>query len=291
MKALFLIIVGMLLFGCVQTGGEITEEKEPIVVNITVEGGAPPEEAQPAAEQPAAEEEAEVEEVEDPLTSLSQKEVSVNTKDGWKIYGTVYYSQFSPPTILIILIPMAGHDRSSYDKLILPLHEAVPGADILALDLRGHGKSTNIGTYTNFRAGDYRAAKNDLEAMVSYFSVARPSISTYYIVGASIGSSVALDYASGHGEVARVVMLSPGTEYSGFDITDDAEEYLHGLYITTGSEDSYSAASANQIYSMSPSDNKELKLYYGISAHGTDLFDATESSDKPVLEWIVDKLK
>ncbi|VVC01777.1 Uncharacterised protein [uncultured archaeon] len=87
-----------------------------------------------------------------------------------------------------------------------------------------------------------------------------------------------------------MVMISPGTSYDGFDITNDAQTYLHGLYLAVGSEDSYSANSASQIYSMSQSDSKDLKVYYGTSAHGNALFDATKNSDAPldnlVVSWL-----
>ena len=293
MKAIVLIFGLILLFGCVTvptqpageqeavTGAETAEEipEEPVVVTIPVE------------EEEEEEEPPVVEEEEDPLELINHKEMTFDATDGWKIYGTVYYATSDTPKILIMLIPMKEQDRSSYDELVPLLHDAIPSADVVALDMRGQGKSTNLGIHDNFQTGDFRAMKNDLKAVRSYYSVGRPSVDTIYLVGASIGSSAAIDYAEETGEVAKVVMLSPGISYSGFDIEDYVELYLHELYIVSASEDSYSANSANQIYYLSPSDTRELKLYYGTSAHGTDLFDATEDSADPLLEKTVNWLK
>ncbi len=293
MKALILIFGLILLLGCVGTGDAPSEAKEPTVVNIPV-GEAAEQAMEAAEEEPAPEPEPEPEPAaveEGPLDDIRHKELKFSTKDGWEIYGTVYYSDSDFPSTLVMLIPMLGSDRSSYDELVPLLHEDIPYADIIALDMRGHGKSTNIAEYTGFKSGDFRAMKNDLDAVVSYFSVGRPSVNRFYLVGASIGSSVALDYAEEHGEVSKLVMLSPGVEYQGFDISEDAENYLHEIYLVAGSGDSYSAESVGELYLLTPSDNKEKKIYYGTSAHGTALFDATKYSDEPVLDFIVSRLK
>lgn len=226
-----------------------------------------------------------------PLDSMNSKELKFKTKDGWEIYGTVYYSSSANPTTLIILIPMLGADRTSYDALIPSLHEEIPYADVIAMDMRGHGKSTNLGSYTRFQTGDFRAMKNDIGPVVSFFSVSRPTVNNYYLVGASMGSSVALDYAVDHGEVSKLVMISPGIEYREFDISDDAGEYLHELYLMASYEDTYSAESVSTIYNTCPSDSKEKKMYDGVDAHGTDLFEATEGKSEPAVDVIVKWIK
>ncbi|MEM2949373.1 MAG: hypothetical protein QXT05_03205 [Candidatus Bilamarchaeaceae archaeon] len=45
------------------------------------------------------------------------------------------------------------------------------------------------------------------------------------------------------------------------------------------------------MYDTSPSDAKELKVYYGINAHGTDLIEATATTSQPLEELIVRWLK
>lgn len=287
MRGLFLILGILLLVGCVQPGEEISEEKEvPIVTGeepVTVEvvvGGEEEEEAPP----PVVEE--------DPLAALEQEEMVFTTDDGWEIHGTVYYAThegLTYPDALIILVPELGEDRSVYDDIILPLHNAFPGADVLAIDPRGQGESTNRGSYTSFQIGDYPLLKKDLEAIEEYYAFWHKSADKFYIISASMGSSVAMDYAAEHGIVKRLVMLSPGTAYHDFDITDEAALYTHRLYIAVGSDDRYSAGSATEIYNTVSSETgeKKLKTYYGTSAHGTELFDASKDTDEPLLESII----
>ena len=306
MKSLILIFgLMVLLFGCVgtpetgapqettapsgteeETGGEVVD----IPVGESAETAVESQETEPEeTPEPEPEPEPVVETSE--LDELEQKEMKFDAKDGWDIYGTVYYTDTKQPSTLIILVPMLGADRTSYDELIVPLHEEIPYADIIAIDARGHGKSTNLGEYADFQTGDFRAMKNDLDAVVTYYTVTRPSIDTYYLVGASAGSSGCLAYAEEHDAVSKVVMISPGMEYQGFDITEYAEEYLHELYLMAGEDDSYSATSANTIYSISPSDTKEKKIYDGIEAHGTELFSATESYPDSAVDVIVKWVK
>ncbi len=296
----WMVFLPIFLFGCITPQREgVSGEEAPVVVNITVseteiqQAGEISNETVNEGTQTSGTTPSSTTEI-DALTAIAHKEIYFTTKDGWKIYGTLYYSgsnQNSRPTKVIVLIPQLGKDRNSYNELIPLLHTAIPGADIVALDMRGHGKSTNLGTYQAFQTGDFRASKNDLSALKDYLSVSRPSITTYYLVGASIGSSIAIDYAASHGEVAKVVMISPGTAYRNFDITEEAQTYLHELYIVAASEDSYSMVSANTIHANSPSDKKVLKIYYGISSHGTDLFNATKNKEEPLLPLIVDWLK
>ncbi len=286
MRGIFLILAATLLLGCVQQGevseGEripiVTGGEEPVVVNVTVTG-----------EEEVKEHEAEPEPT--ALELIRHKEITFRTSDGWDIYGTLYYATSDSPSTAIVLLPALGEDRSSYDELVPMLHSSFSNADVIALDPRGHGKSTNRGDYTGFQIGEYRAMKKDLIALKEHLLYSRFSVENYYIVGSSLGGSVALDYASESGDVKRVVMISPGISYHDLDITEDAETYSHRLYMAVASDDRYSASSADTIYSVSPADRKEVKTYYGMSEHGTDLFDATKDDEEPLLELVVEWLR
>jgi hypothetical protein len=289
MRGIILVIAAVLLLGCVQAG--VPEEEREQTIEVTMD--EEPEEIT-EAEMP---EEVPEEEEEEPsaVEALRQKEYNVKTTDGWEIYFTIYYSKeehdVTAPDTAVVLLHQLGSDRSSYDGLVPLIHEALPTADVIAVDWRGHGKSTNKGSYLSFQPGDYRVAKKDLEKIEDKLSVLRPSIKKYYLVGASIGSSIALDYGDENANVAKVVMISPGIAYHEFDITEDAESYLHDLYITVASDDHYSMNSAGEIYGLCPSDNKELMTYYGKSEHGTALLDATENDEEPLKEVITGWLK
>ena len=307
MKSTYILVLllGLVLFGCVgappaEAPQDADETTEPVVYNVTPETEEPVEEPETEVDETEDETEETDEETEeteetDELSEIESEEISFRTQDQWEIYATIYYAKETDgvwsPDSAIVLLHELGADRSSYDSLIPVLHEKFPDSDVVALDIRGHGKSTNHGTYERFGVGDFKGAKYDVVALKSELGTLRPTIENYYLVGASMGSSIAIKYAAEEGGVKRVVMLSPGTAYQNFDITENIEDYDFGLFMAVASDDHYSAGSASELYSISGSDPKELKTYYGISAHGTNLLEATADDSEPLEDMIVEWLK
>jgi len=226
------------------------------------------------------------------LSAIASREVSFTTSDGWKIYGTLYPAKNSKPTIGVVLIPQKGADRSSFGPLVPALHDALPDADIMAIDTRGSGKSTNLGTSAGFLAGDYRAMSNDVKGATDYFSFYRFISGYYYLVGSSIGSSVAIDYAAQDSGVQKVVMISPGLDYEGVDIKPALTSVRKKVFIVASDADPQSSTDSTTIYSLSNAPVKQLFLYKTVGpAHGTDLFAATEASGEgkltqKIADWL-----
>jgi pimeloyl-ACP methyl ester carboxylesterase len=226
-----------------------------------------------------------------PATSLKSEEVSY-LAGAWRIYGTLYDSKDKTPAKAVILLHQLGKTRDSYPvSFIESLHEHIPDALVLAIDMRGHGESTNLGTWQSFDTSLYRDMKTDiLSAKKNLFEPNYPNVEEYYVVGASIGSTAALNAAAQEKMITKVVMISPGMEYKGVDITDSADEYRHSLLLVASSSDSYSVQAVNEIDALSSSPGTATKIYTG-SAHGTDLFDATKDDSEPLSAAIVDFLK
>jgi alpha-beta hydrolase superfamily lysophospholipase len=211
----------------------------------------------------------------------SSEEVVLTTTDSWKIYGTLYPAKSQPPKTGVILLHQLGSNRSSYDPLVPALHDCLPNADILAIDMRGQGQSTNIGKYTGFMAGDYRAMVNDIKAAKDYLAFFRHTPDNYYLVGASVGATAAMRYAAADASVQAVVMLSPGMNYQGVDMTDALNKVRKRVYIAVAKDDGESAADSQAAYAESKAYVKDIKIYETIgAAHGTDMFNATESSSE-----------
>lgn len=292
-RLVIILIIGFLLLGCLdQTSGNQISEQEYESTSDAVdleeedhqETQDDPEEAK--VQDDTTEEIQPAEEIE-----IKSKEIMLKTRDSWKIYGTIYYAQEEKPTDVVVLLHALGRDRTSFDLIIADLHEAMPQADILALDIRGHGKSTNLGTWKNFIEGDFRAMKNDIAEVRPYMEMYRPSVEQYYIIGASIGSTIALNYAADNSDVKKVIMLSPGLEYKGVSIGEANSHYTRPLYVVVSQEDSYSVRSAQTIHDTSASDHVILVTYTEIGdAHGTDIIQATENNKQPlkqkILEWL-----
>ena len=133
---------------------------------------------------------------------------------------------------IVILLHMYRSDRSAYTPL--RPHLLKKGFIVLAIDLRGHGDSVGpkeMGLAQRVADQDKRLfAVMDRDVAAAYLYLAENHAdvidpSRFALVGASVGCSVALDYAATDRSVDAVVCLTPGTNYLGIDSEDDARKY------------------------------------------------------------------
>jgi len=224
-----------------------------------------------------------------PSTSISSRDVSYKS-GAWVIRGTLYGSTSKSPSRAVLLLPALGKTRESYPvSFIESLHEQMPDAVVLALDLRGHGESTNLGTYDNFDDSAFKEMKLDVLSAKPFLQKEYPSMKEFYVVGASIGSSVAIIASEQEKTFNKVVMISPGIEYRGLGIEDAAMDYPFDVLAAASTGDAYSVSSANTIKSIRSS-RTIVKAYPG-SAHGTDMFSSTEGGSDPLSAAIVEFLE
>jgi alpha/beta superfamily hydrolase len=281
--ALFLALI--LFFGCVSlpspNGGQGSPPAQPPAGTA---GSSPPAAQPPDTGDTAVPEQSGDASANVPDTAKPAAQASIDSEEitykafGWEIHGTLYPAvNKKNPTKGIILVPMLNHSRSSYPvSFIEELHEKMPEALIMAIDLRGQGESTNLGTWENFKSDDWIGMGVDIKQAKKYFKDNYPTADEYYVVGASIGSTGAILAAEQENDITKVAMLSPGIEYQGVNIEDEVGEYVHPLFIAYCSADSYSAQSAATINSITSS-KTTLKSYPG-SSHGTGMFDDTSLS-------------
>ncbi len=209
----------------------------------------------------------------------------------WSIHGTYYESTSKEPTKAIILLPMLDKGRNTYPQSFIGrMHNEISNAPVLAMDLRGNGDSTNLGTWQGFQLEDYKAMQGDIVSAMGFLKKKHPTIKEFYVVGASMGSSAAIAAAARTPTIIKVAMISPGMSYHGVDISDAAGAYMHQLFIAASREDRTSADAASMVYSLSSTEDKTLKIYEG-SAHGTDMFDATRSDAEPLESLLMVFLK
>jgi len=223
-------------------------------------------------------------------SSLQSEEISFKSF-GWNISGTVYKADSNTPRKAVILIPMLGKTRDSYPQsFVSDIHDKIPETVVLALDMRGHGKSTNLGTYDSFQTEDYKAMKDDLATAKKTLKNKYPTIEKFYLVGASVGSTAAILAAQQDSDFGKVVMISPGMDYQGVSIERAVKDYIMPVLAVASSNDRDAYNTALWVYSTSGSAQREKKIYEGLSAHGTDIF-GQEGSDTPLSTVITNFLK
>ncbi len=192
--------------------------------------------------------------------------VEFETDDGLVMVGTFAAPDTPDPWPMVILLHMLGGSRTDYDALI-PRFTA-DGYAVLALDMRGHGET----------GGDknWDLAARDLETVINIlFDQPKILPGRVAIVGASIGSNMALKTGAAVPKISSVVLLSPGLAYDGVTTEDALATYGdRPLLIVASSEDSY-AAELSQTLADQSSGLVNFKLYDG-AGHGTNMFNAED---------------
>lgn len=203
--------------------------------------------------------------------------VEVPAADGLALIGDFYGTDSPAPAVL--LMHMYGRNRGDWEPLISPLLEA--GYAVLTVDLRGFGE-----TGSN---EDWEAATGDVQTWLNWLRE-QPNVrpEAVSIIGASIGSNLALIGCANDEQCVTAVALSPGLNYQGLEpesfVTDGLRERSALLIAAQGDRESSMA-----VKTMVGSARGEvgLQLYTG-SPHGTAMF--TPRLQDRVLKLIVDWL-
>ncbi len=205
-----------------------------------------------------------------------------STKDGRMIVGD-YYEGTGKSGVL--LLPMMPADRTSWRALAGKLQENK--FDVLAIDLRGHGESTDgPNGYRTFSDSEHQQSLFDLESAIEVLRA--KGTEKLHLGGASIGANLALQYAAQHPEVESVMLLSPGLDYHGIhgDIYIDKLKSTQAVLLAASDNDVYSFTSVKALYDRSSHlPKRELKLLTD-AGHGTNMFEKYPPFIDEVVEWL-----
>ena len=177
----------------------------------------------------------------------------------------------------IILLHMLGKDKTSWNFFVPELTNA--NYNVISIDFRGHGLSDL--DWQKFSDDDFNRAVLDVKAAVSYLE--SKNISKIGIVGSSIGSSIGLKYAAQDDTVKSLVLLSPGIDYEGVNISTDVNRYSGAVLIVASNDDLQSALDSQSLFD-SATGKKQLKLYES-AGHGTNMFSKEDIFDL-IISWL-----
>lgn len=209
------------------------------------------------------------------------KEVKPKTEDGFTIAGNFYEGDSSSS---IILLHMLNRNRNDWNDFAGQLQKE--GYNVLSIDLRGHGQSTDkdgrVVNWQTFSANDFNDMILDVKVAKQFLE--NKGIGNVSIVGASIGANIALSYAAEDSEIKTIILLSPGLDYRGVKPDADVKDYGNrSMLIVASKDDEYSAASSKNLIELAVG-KKELKLYEN-AGHGTKMFLNTDL-DKIIINWL-----
>lgn len=219
------------------------------------------------------------------------EKITFRTKDGVTITGNYFKPQkeHSPVFLLLHMMPST---RESWNAFASRLQKQ--GFAALAIDLRGHGESTDRnGTkidYKEFKDAEHRGSMNDIASAKDFLAKQKDvDISWLAIAGASIGANLALWQASMDKGVRLLVLLSAGIDYRGIQAPRLAAACSCPVYILASDGDTYAAESSRKLYDTFPGD-KRLNIIKGKS-HGTDMFLSEPELMDELLVWAVQRMK
>jgi pimeloyl-ACP methyl ester carboxylesterase len=203
------------------------------------------------------------------------EDMQVVTSDGVVIRGT-YDAPQSDSAPALLLIHMLRKNRESWADFARFAHER--GFAVLAIDLRGHGESTQSQRgpihENSFVEADFAAMKLDVAAAVRWLR-RRPEIAPRGIslVGASIGASVAVAYAAEDSLIAAVALISPGETYRGVQSGPPLRAYgARPLLMVAAEDDNYSLVSVRKLESLA--DSSKVVHVFPEGGHGTYLLES-----------------
>lgn len=165
------------------------------------------------------------------------------------------------------------------------------GWTTLAMDLRGHGESIFLGNdeirWTEMTEAGRISSVRDVQAAAAYMKKVLPEAQgSLWIAGSSFGSSLALRYAVTDSGISGLILLSPGLNYGGVEISEAAQAYRQRPVFIAASRDDFGAVrAAETLAAMMPSESKKVALREK-AWHGSAMLEASPDLEKEVLQWL-----
>lgn len=197
---------------------------------------------------------------------------------------------------IVLLLHMYGEDRSKFDPLVPVLHDA--GFAVLALDLRGHGESVepaSLKLKEKMEDRDprlFRDMGKDVEAAYRWLARrADVDPGRFALVGASVGASVALEYAVRDKSVDALVLMTPGLDYLGLDSRPSARKFSDRPVLVLTAEEEKTAAddlardmAGAKVKIVGPRPTGE----HSMALHGTRMLGKAAGVEKTIASFLVE---
>ena len=225
-------------------------------------------------------------------TSLAHDPIRAEftSEDGVKLIGeywTPIRNRDNAPAI--ILLHMYGSDRTAWNRdIIVPLEYA--GFAIMRIDMRGHGESTkpdemNLEKRVADRDAElFGAMHKDVAAAIKWLE-GRKEVDRSRIVlaGASVGCSVALDYAQRDKSIKAVALLSPGARYLGLDSIAHVKKYGSRPLLLMTSEQERGRVGFDALVEAAEKAGVQVtsEVFDQEQIHGTNMFGKVDGLGRP----------
>lgn len=211
------------------------------------------------------------------FSSAATEPLTFKTRDGLTLSAFFQAPKSSEPTV--IMLHGLGSTKAEWKMLIDRL--APLGWGVLAYDARGHGESAkqpNARPYQEFGPpgpqSSWEKMIDDVGAAVQFLirekQVDRRSI---FVIGASLGANVALNFAVYSPRLRGAVLLSPGLNYQEIKTDQTILKAKNPpTLIVASPADGYAFLSSRQLKQLNPA----VTLWSDVKeGHGVGMFDGS----------------
>jgi alpha-beta hydrolase superfamily lysophospholipase len=204
------------------------------------------------------------------------RQVNFPSTDGTPLVAMLYEPS-ARPAPAIVLVHMLGRSKEDWNNVGDRLQEA--GAVVLALDLRGHGRSGGSMTTLPPMVQDVRAAI----AWVAARPGTRPD--AIAVVGASLGANLALVAAADIPAVRAFALLSPSLDYRGIRLDASVMRRIgdRPMWLAASTQDPYALRTIKELAAGSGAREQRLS---DAMAHGTTLLSADIDVTRALVDWL-----
>jgi pimeloyl-ACP methyl ester carboxylesterase len=214
--------------------------------------------------------------------------VTLTAEDGVQTISSWFARNDDGP--VVILLPNSGAASGNFRPLIPPLFKS--GFQILAMDLRGHGRSRDLSPQVyeamrNRQSSAYHGMQHDVDAAIQWLTeekkIAPGRIS---IVGGEYGSTLAIQAIAKHPKLGAAIALSPSRTYFGVDILQFLKPYgKRPLYLILPKQLLGSGATEIED-AMQGNPGFNMKVFPRADLQGVDLLGTSWNVEELIIQWL-----
>ncbi len=218
------------------------------------------------------------------------EKITLTTSDNKTIaadYFPVDQAQFTNPAGWAVLTHMMPATKESWNSLANDLQNN--GFESIAIDLRGHGESEGgPNGYLKFSNKDTQKSILDIAAAVNYLESKGATPDKIFLIGASIGANLSLEYLAENGNFPAAILFSPGLNYKGIEAAPLIEKLKLGQKVVfiTSKDDGSNNSEVQALYGKVPAGVAKETKSFQFGGHGTDILKSHPDLNDLVINYL-----
>lgn len=219
------------------------------------------------------------------VSPVMSERVTFTTSDNVTIVGSFTDAGTDRVALLLHMLPATKESWHAFAESLRS-----QGVSALAIDLRGHGESSQQAgsrlDFIQFTDAEHQASAKDVDAALGWLTQRGFAKQKIAIVGASIGANLMLQTLGYDAELRVGVALSPGASYRGIEPAPFVSAYAPEQQVLfVASRDDVSSAIATEAFAKQTTAGHELILLEH-AGHGTAMLDAEPDLQSRILTWL-----